>query len=268
MERTPTTLLEAVTHFADRDRAHAYAVQMRWPNGIACPRMGCGSADVQAIATRKIWRCKECKRQFSVRVGTIFEDSPLPLTKWLPAFWLLANTKNGTSSCELARAIGVTQKTAWFMLHRIREAMGAPSFQEKMQGHVEVDETYVGGKVTNKRGNRGARVQTGYKRTAAPKTVVMGMIERGGKVRAKVVPDARRSTLLPAIRENVRGGSTVYTDAWAAYIGLDYSYNHLVIDHAYRYVEGHVHTNSIENLLVVPQADARGHLHRRPAVPP
>jgi transposase-like protein len=247
MERTPTTLLEAVTHFADPDRAHAYAVQMRWPNGVACPRMSCGSASVQVIATRKKWRCKECKRQFSVKVGSIFEDSPLPLTKWLPAFWLLSNTKNGTSSCELARAIGVTQKTAWFMFHRIREAMGAPSFQAKMEGHVEVDETFVGGKASNKHGNVGAQVRTGKKHRDAPKAVVLGMIERGGRVRASVVPDTRRTTLVPAVRENVRGGSTVYTDAWAAYNDLAFSYNHRVVDHAVQYVNGSIHTNSIEN---------------------
>ena len=107
METTPTTLLEAVTYFADPDRAHAYATKIRWPQGVACPRMGCGSLSVQAIKSRRIWRCKDCKRQFSVKVNSVFEDSPLPLAKWLPAVWFLANTKNGTSSHELGRALGV-----------------------------------------------------------------------------------------------------------------------------------------------------------------
>ena len=121
----PRTLIEAVAYFSDPDRAHEYAVKMRWPNGIACPRMGCGSAAVQFIATRKKWRCKDCKRQFSVKFGTIFEDSPIPFTKWLPAFWLLSNTKNGTSSHDLGRALGVTQKTAWFMLAKCPKSASA-----------------------------------------------------------------------------------------------------------------------------------------------
>ena len=145
MDGTPRTLLEAVTYFSDPDRAHAYAVKLRWPNGIACPRKGCGNADVQFIKTRKLWRCKECKRQFTAKVGTIFEDSPISFTKWLPAIWFLANTKNGTSSHELGRAIGVTQKTAWFMFHRIRLAMKETS-APALSGEVEVDETFVGGK--------------------------------------------------------------------------------------------------------------------------
>src|SRR5579863_5393048 len=149
MDKQPTTLLEAVTYFSDKDRAFDYAVKLRWPNGVACPRMGCGSAAVQFIKTRKLWRCKDCKRQFTAKVGTIFEDSPIPFTKWLPAIWLLANTKNGTSSWELHRALGVTQKTAWFMFHRIREAMRDTN-PAKLSGEVEADETFVGGKMKTK----------------------------------------------------------------------------------------------------------------------
>jgi transposase-like protein len=248
MDGTPDTLLEAVTFFADAERAHQYAVLMRWPNGVACPRMGCGSASVQFIATRKLWRCKECKRQFTVKVGTVLEDSPIPLTKWLPAFWLLSNTKNGTSSCELARSLGVTQKTAWFMFHRIREAMKTGTFERQLQGEVEIDETFVGGKAENRRGNVGSRRGWGTKR--APKTgkaIVLGMIERGGKVRAMTVGNVQGATLLPKIREHVRGGSTLFTDAAPAYNSTEWSYNHLVIDHAVKYVEGRVTTNRIEN---------------------
>ncbi len=253
MDRTPQTLLEAVTFFADPDRAHAYAVQMRWPNGIACPRMGCGSASVQFIATRKLWRCKECKRQFTAKVGTIFEDSPISFSKWLPAFWLLANTKNGTSSCELARAIGVGQKTAWFMLHRVRETMATRTFERKFAGEVEVDETFIGGNAQNRRGNSGARRGHGTARALkSEKAVVFGMVQRdeSGKtrVRAQTVANTRSATLLPKLRDNVAFGATVYTDAAFTYQALaSWGFTHHVIDHAVRYVEGRVTTNRIEN---------------------
>jgi transposase-like protein len=180
---TPTTLLEAVTYFADPDRAFAYAVKLRWPNGVACPRMGCGNADVQFIRTRKLWRCKECKRQFTVKVGTIFEDSPITFSKWLPAIWFLANTKNGTSSHELGRALGVTQKTAWFMLHRIREAMKDET-SAKFSGEVEADETFVGGR---KRSNWVSKA--GFRKMKhgpfEGKTTVFGMAERGRPSKVK-----------------------------------------------------------------------------------
>ncbi len=246
--KTPTTLLEAVTFFSDPEVAWAYAVKNRWPNGVACPRLGCGSASVQVIATRKKWRCKDCKRQFSVRVNSIFESSLIPLTKWLPAVWLLANTKNGTSSHELGRALGVTQKTAWFMLHRIREAM-APTDNRMFDGEVEADETFVGGK-------KRATMVTGLgfrKMKHGPtegKTMVFGMAERNGRgmsrVKAMVVGGRKRSELLPHIRASVFPGSAIYTDALLSYRNLP-DYAHRFIDHAVTYCEGRVHTNTIEN---------------------
>jgi transposase-like protein len=248
MDRTPQTLLEAVTFFADPDLAHAYAVQMRWPNGIACPRMGCGSASVQFIATRKLWRCKECKRQFTAKVGTIFEDSPIPFSKWLPAFWLLSNTKNGTSSCELARALGVTQKTAWFMFHRIRETMATRTFEHKLQGEVEIDETFVGGKAQNRRGNVGSRRGYGTKRPQkSEKAIVLGMIQRGGKVRAMTVPNVKGTTLVPRFANTFAAARRSTPTPGVATTPRSISYNRLVIDHAMRYVEGRVTTNRIEN---------------------
>src|SRR5579872_474755 len=145
---SPTTLLEAVTYFGDPTRAHDHFVKVRWPHGVACPRMGCGSAAVLRLkaATRPRFRCKDCKRDFTAKVGTIFEDSAIPLTKWLPAIWMIANCKNGISSCELARALGITQTSAWFMLHRIRVAMDLEAFDKPLSGEVEADETFVGGK--------------------------------------------------------------------------------------------------------------------------
>jgi transposase-like protein len=252
MDRTPRTLLEAVTYFSDPDRAHAYAVRWRWPNGIACPRHGCGSASVQAIPTRKKWRCKECKRQFSVRVGTIFEKSPIPFSKWLPAFWLLANTKNGTSSHELGRALGVTQKTAWFMFHRIRLSMKTDAFAP-LSGEVEADETFVGGK---QKGKGVFTTPLGQRKLmhgpATGKTTVFGMVERSrpghrGRVRAMVVPNHKASSLMPKLYENVVPGSTLYTDALRSYREADRDYIHEFIDHSLAYVEGRVHTNTIEN---------------------
>ena len=126
----PETMLEAVRQFSDPQVAHDFFVQLRWPNGVACPRMGCGSANVAYLAKQKRWYCNECHRQSSAKVGTIFEDSPIPFTKWLPAIWLLASNRNGISSCEVARALKVTQKTAWFMLHRIRLAMNDGSIDQ------------------------------------------------------------------------------------------------------------------------------------------
>jgi len=251
MDRTPRTLLEAATYFADADRAHAYAVRWRWPNGVACPRMGCGSASVQAIPSRKKWRCKECKRQFTVKVGTVFEHSPISLSKWLPAVWLLANTKNGTSSHELGRALGVTQKTAWFMFHRIRLAMKAESLM-LLSGEVEADETFVGGKH-----HREMTVNVlGWKRLkhgpATGKATVFGMVQRGNgkgksRARAMVVPNQKASSLIPKIYENVVPGSTLYTDALRSYRQTDRDFIHEFIDHSLAYVEGRVHTNTIEN---------------------
>ena len=273
MDRTPDTLLEAITYFADPNRAHESAVTMRWPNGVACPRMGCGSASVQVIATRKAWRCKECKRQFTAKVGTIFEDSPIPFTKWLPAFWLLANTKNGTSSCELARALGVSQKTAWFMLHRVRETMTTRTFERKFSGEVEADETFIGGKAQNRRGNSGARRGAGTARAdKSEKAVVFGVVQRdpNGKtrVRAQVVADTKSRTLLPALRDQVAFGSTVYTDASFSYQSLArYGFDHFVIDHAIKYVEGRVTTNRIENFWSCVKRTLNGR-YRGPSFPP
>lgn len=203
----PKTLLEAVQMYADPKVAHDAFVSMRWPHAIACPRMGFGSADVRPIGgSRPRWLCKDCNREFTAKTGTIFEDSPIGFNKWLPALWLLSSARNGISSCELARALGVTQKTAWFMLHRIRLAMSAGSF-EQIGGEVEIDETFDGPKArsTKRRGPKDPNA----KGPAANKTTVLGFRQRGGTVRAFVVRDVRKSTLLPRIREHVAPGSIV-----------------------------------------------------------
>jgi transposase-like protein len=239
---TPRTLMQAIRHFSDPDVCIAFVASLRWPDGPTCPR--CGGKSHLFLQTRKLWKCRGCKRQFSVKVGTIFEDSPLGLDKWLCAFWMVANCKNGVSSYEVHRALGVTQKSAWFMLHRIRLAMRTGTFA-KMSGEVEADETFVGGKARNMhQGKRGEKIKA---RGPSGKVVVMGILERRGEVRAKVVRDTRKATLQPEVRANVAEGATVYTDALKSYEGLDDAYTHLMIDHAISYAEGRVHTNGMEN---------------------
>jgi transposase-like protein len=246
--KKPTNLLEAIRYFSDLDVATDYVAKLRWPDGPACPK--CGGKEHSFLTTRRIWKCKACKRQFSVKVGTIFEDSALGLDKWLPAIWLAANSKNGISSHELARSLGITQKSAWFMLQRIRLAMQNRSF-EMLSGTVEVDETYIGGKARNMHRSQGARTprrgKMGRGRGTANKTVVVGMIERGGKVRASVVDDIRKRTLQSYVTDAVEPGSTVYTDSLPSYTGLDRDYEHATVNHAIQYVDGNVHTNYMEN---------------------
>jgi transposase-like protein len=249
MTEQPQTLLEAIRYFSDPDVCLDFMVQLRWPDGVTCPT--CGSDEVRFIPTRRIWECKHKhpRKQFSAKVGTIFEDSPIGLDKWLAAIWMIANDKNGVSSYEVHRAIGVTQKTAWFMLHRIRRAMQDESL-EMIDGETEVDETYIGGKARFMHQAEKERKITGT--GGAGKVAVMGLLSRHGPdghstVRTKVVPNTRRKTLAPEVRKNVKAGSAVYTDALKSYNDLKTDYVHGVIDHAEKYVDGIVHTNGIEN---------------------
>jgi transposase-like protein len=249
--RSPKTLVEAIRYFADPDRCLAFMVEIRWPKGIVCPT--CDSREVRFLKTRRLWECKTAhtKRQFSVKVGTIFEDSALPLDTWLTAVWMITSAKNGVSSYEIARALGVTQKSAWFMLHRIRAAMRTGTFM-KMKGRVEVDETYIGGAARFMHKDRKAARLRGKHGGMAGKVAVMGLLERHKKddvsmVRAMVVPNPRRTALDPQVRANVAPGSTVITDALRSYDRLADDYTHKVIDHAETYVKGFVHTNGLEN---------------------
>ena len=242
----PKTLHEAIKYFADPETCQGYMVRLRWPDGVFCAR--CGDTDVYYIKTRRIWQCKGCKRQFSVKVGTIFEDSPIGLDRWLTAVWLIASAKNGISSYELHKAIGVTQKSAWFMLHRIRLAMQTGSFN-RMGGEVEVDETYIGGKSRNM---HKAKRQESRRWGIRGKAAVMGLLERHGpanhsRIKAVVVPGPKRKYLHTEIIESVEMGSTVYTDQLESYNTLQDVYNHQVINHAEAYARGNVHTNGLEN---------------------
>ena len=238
------TLLEAIRYFSDLDVATQHVAATRWPDGPVCPRCGVVDPKHYYLKSRRLWKCRACKKQFSVKLGTIFEDSPIGLDKWLPAMWFIANCKNGISSYELARNLGVQQKSAWFMLHRIRLAMQQGSV-EKLSGEVEADETYIDGKARNM--HKSKREQKIQGRGASGKVAVMGLLERHGEVRTKVVPDTKSRTLQVEVRENVEPGSEVHTDALASYRGLDPEYVHNVVDHAETYVRGHVHTNGLEN---------------------
>src|SRR6266851_1614708 len=243
---TPETLVEAVRFFADPDVCLSFMVQLRWPDGnVTCPT--CGSHDVWFLPNQRRWKCRENheRKQFSIKVGTIFEDSPIPLEKWLPAVWLIVNAKIGISSYEIHRALGVTQKSAWFMLHRIRLAMQRGTFSKPLSGHVEIDETFIGGKARNM--HRGDRARKIHGTGGSGKVAVMGLLERHGEVRTMVVPNVRRRSLDGEVRKHVETGSTVYSDALPAYAKLEDEYIHNVINHSEEYVRGHIHTNGIEN---------------------
>jgi transposase-like protein len=243
---TPTTLQEAVIFFSKYENCHAFMMNLRWPDGkVICPR--CGSDDVAYLPNARVFKCyeKHACQKFSLKVGTIFEDSPLGLDKWLPVMWLLANCKNGVSSWEIHRAVGVTQKTAWFMLQRARLAMQDTETGGKLGGEVEVDETFIGGKARNMHMDKRAVKVTGT--GGKDKTAVMGILERGGKVRTQVVRDRRKKTLDALVRTHVESGAAVYTDALPSYNALKNEYQHEMVDHAIEYVRGNVHTNGLEN---------------------
>ncbi len=249
--KAPATLLEAVTYFSDPDRAHEYATAMRWPSGVACPRYDCGSAAVRFVKTRRLWVCKDCNRQFTAKVGTVFEDSPIPFTKWLPAIWLLSANKNGISSYELGKALKVTQRTAWFILHRIRLALKDDEALQ-LSGEVEADETYVGGKLRHKRRYH-QHVPSGIKRMGtAGKVPILGILQRGkdgkpSKVRGWVLPNARKKSMLPKLYETVEHGSHLFTDNAHHYAHAHHDYVHSVVNHAKEYVSRDgAHVNNIE----------------------
>ena len=260
MSAKPKTLQQAMLYFADPDNCLNFMVKVRWPDGVVlCPT--CGRNDVVFLKNQRKWQCKSVHdhRQFSAKVGTIFEDSALPLDKWLVAIWMIANCKNGVSSYEVARALGVTQKSAWFMLHRIRLAMQNRSILKLGGGgsEVEVDETFIGGAARNMHRDKHRRriTETGTK----DKTPVIGILERGGEVRAMMVPTRRKHHLQAEIRAHVKAGSAIYTDALLSYQGLkEQDFIHQTIDHAEKYVDGQVHTNGLENFWSLLKRGLKG----------
>jgi len=239
------TLQEAIIHFSEFENCREVMMKLRWPDGVVkCPY--CGSEKVTYLAKNRIWKCYtgHAKPRFSLKTGTIFEDSPLGLDKWLAALWLVVNCKNGISSCESARDLGVTQKTAWFMNHRLRYALNDGGFG-LLSGEVEADETFIGGKARNMHiAQRHRRITgTGTK----GKVPVMGILERGGKVRTTVVEDRKKKTIQTEVKKHVEAGSALYSDELKSYDGLEGDYAHKVINHAVAYVDGRVHTNGFEH---------------------
>lgn len=245
----PQTLIEAVRYFSDLDRCEETMRKSRWPGGVPeCPE--CGSKNIGEIKTRRLLRCRDCRRQIYTKRGTIFEDSPLGLDKWLVAVWSIANCKNGVSSHELARALGVTQKTAWFMLHRVRVAMEIDG-EDKFDGPTEADTTYVGGRAENMHAAKREKMLKGA-RGSVGKTAVHGVLQRSGsdrpsQIRAIVLSREDAETLVGEIKRAVKPGSPVYTDEARAYADLCKTHAHQAIDHSVAYVLGAVHTNGLEN---------------------
>jgi transposase-like protein len=256
-EELPETLSEAITYFGDETRTLEFMMALRWPDGVVrCNR--CESDNVLFLANARRWKCRACKNQFSVKVGTVFEDSPLSLSKWIPALWVIVNAKNGVSSCELGRSLGVTQKTAWFMLQRIRLAMQQGSFR-KLRGVCEADESYIGGKARYMHKKR--RHKVGH--AGLQKTAVQGLLQRNGKgkhsrVVLKVVDNTRKGELQGNVRKYILKGSTVNTDSLMSYDGLESDYDRQVIDHAVEYARGTVHTNGLENFWSLLKRSIRG----------
>ena len=249
MVKQPKTLREAIIYFSNLENCHEYMVNLRWPDGkVVCPR--CGSKDVDYLPNAKVFKCfakpAHAKAKFSLKVGTIFEESPIGLDKWLPVMWMVVNCKNGVSSWEIHRAMGVTQKTAWFMLQRCRLAMQDELTGGKLSGEIEVDETFIGGKARNmhKSDRRRQNLKGGG---SAGKAIVLGILEREGKVRASVIPDRTKQVMQENVRPHVEVGSQIYSDDAGYYWRMDGEYAHEIINHAEEYVRGNVHTNGLEN---------------------
>jgi len=256
--KEPKTLQEAIRYFSDEQTCIDTIAKLRWPDGKpTCPV--CAHKEHYWLGTQNRWKCKNCGRQFSIKRGTIFEDSALPLDKWLAALWMIVNCKNGISSYEIGRALGVTQKSAWFMLHRLRLALQSRSLV-KLGGNgieVEVDETFIGGAARNMHRDKHRRriTETGTK----DKTAVMGILERSGEVRAMMVPNRRKHHLQAEIRAHVKAKSAIYTDALLSYQGLKHQdFTHQTIDHAECYVDGQVHTNGLENFWSLLKRGLKG----------
>jgi transposase-like protein len=266
---SPKTLQQAIQYFSDEQVCIDAVAMMRWPQGARCPDCWTPGGDLGRnpyyLKTQKRWKCRDCRRQFSVKVESIFEDSPISLQKWLPALWMLVCCKNGISSYEIHRALGVSQKTAWFMLHRLRLALKTQSFAFKMGGEdcggVEVDETFVGGKLKNMHRDRRERfaAKGGHTGGATGKAIVQGILDRDErKIRAKVVPNVKRETLQTEVLNNVKYGSKVYSDDAVPYDGLKEKYIHEVVNHAEEYVRGQVHTNGLENFWSLLKRNLKG----------
>ncbi|WP_374309153.1 IS1595 family transposase [Methylocella sp.] len=253
------SLFDLMEAFPDEQACVDHLRAIRWRDGEFCPH--CGDNRVYHFSDRKTFKCGACKARFSIKVGTIFEDTKLPLRKWFMAIWLITNHPKGIASVTLAKDLKITQKTAWFVLHRLRHAARAASFNAPLKGDVEADTTFVGGKEKNKHADK----KTPGSQGGANKAVVLGVIERDGELRAEHVGDAKAKTLQGNIRRNVKAGSAVLTDEDSAFIGLDRDFNHLTVNHSkgeYVRLGGFVHTNGIESVWALLKRQIVGIHHR------
>lgn len=257
MEHEPHTLQEAILYFADPKNCREYLVTRRWPNGVECPR--CGSKRVVFSEKFNRWQCGSHheRRQFTLKTGTIFEESPIGLDKWLTAMWMIVNCKNGVSSYELAKDLGITQKSAWFLVHRLREVMQESAASPKLSGEIEADETFVGGNVRNMHRNSKRSIQAKNEGNWG-KTIVLGLLQRDGNVRTAVAPNRRKHHVHPNIIQNVEPGSKLYTDEFNAYDNLPPGFAREFVNHLRSYVEGHVHTNGMENFWSLLKRTLKG----------
>ena len=260
MKNELKTLSDAIRYFAVEQVCIDTVAAMRWPDGPQCP--ACLMPDIRQhwLKNQRRWQCRDCGKQYSVKVNTIFEDSPIKLDKWMTAMWLLANCKNGISSYEIGRDIGVTQKSAWFMLQRIRLAMKNKSVLKLgfQGGPVEMDETLVGGKLKNMHKSKKPK-GTGHSGKAVgamAKTIVVGMLERKGRVRAEVIMERSHLPLRAVANKHIAPGASLVTDEWGGYKGINFE--HAIINHAVEYVNGQVHTNGIENFWALLKRGLHG----------
>jgi transposase-like protein len=252
------SLTEMIAHFSTEQSCIDYMTRIRWQDGKFCPY--CGSARVYTFKDNRTHKCADCRQKFSIKVGTIFEDSKIPLQKWFMAIYLITTHKKGISSIQLGKDIHVTQKTAWFMNHRLREATRTKAFNAPLKNTVEVDEAYIGGKEKNKHANK--RTPNTQGRNTATKAAIVAIVERQGEVRAFHVPDTQSQTLHNVITQNVALGSQVNTDEYRAYAGLRYFYLHGTVDHVSgKYVIGEVHTNTAESFFALFKRGVYGIYH-------
>lgn len=241
------SLIELFEAFPDEQSAIDHLRALRWKNGAFCPY--CKSPRIMHFSDRRTHKCSDCRQRFSIKVGTIFEDTKLPLRKWFAAIWLITAHKKGIASTQLATDLKITQKSAWFVLHRLRYAARTKSFARPLAGEVESDETFVGGKAINM--SKAKRERLGNPKGPQGKTIVHGFLQRGddeqpSQARAATIPDPGGPTIQASVRANVAPGSTLYTDAWRAYRALGADYIHQYVDHRVTYVDGTIHTNGLE----------------------
>ena len=261
MFQTFKTLPQMFTAFPTEQSAIDHLTAIRWANGKFCPL--CGNADEKKIGTltgTNTHKCYTCRKRFSIKVGTIFQDTKLPLRTWYAAIWMITNHPKGIASTTLATDLGITQKTAWFVLHRLRHAAQTPSFNAPLSGEVQIDETFVGGREHNKHASKKTSSKRGH--GIENKTIVMGFVQRGGEVRASVIGDTRSGTLRRAVEQNVAKGSKVYTDEWGGYNDLRHDYDHQRVSHRKgEYARGEVTTNAVESLWALFKRQYHGTHH-------